>query len=240
MLVLGLSLTIGFGSMSGCKKEPEKTPEKKAAVTEGDKKLTLTVPGAAELKPGDTATIEVKIERTKFEDPVDVTISGLPEGVTTTAEGKIAKDATKHTFTLKADAAAKPGSADATVMAKGAGLETSQKVKVTVKAKAEVAPPQGELKLTPPGNAELKDGKGDVKIAITRKNFDEPVEISFKGPAGVTAKDVTIEKGKTDATLHLMAAKDAKDGEATVTAKSGTMTDTATFKVKIAKKGGGD
>src|SRR5579859_4547898 len=55
--------------------------EKKSAVGEGGKKLSVNSPGDTSVKPGETATINVDITREKFNDPVELRFTGLPDGV---------------------------------------------------------------------------------------------------------------------------------------------------------------
>ena len=60
-----------------------------------DKKLTLKAPGHTSVKQGETAAIQVDITRDKFNDPVELKFSGLPEGVTIMEKDlTLSKDAT--------------------------------------------------------------------------------------------------------------------------------------------------
>jgi protein-disulfide isomerase len=69
------------------------------------------------IKPGETAKVEVSITREKYDGPVDVKFMDLPEDVK--VEGgetqKLDKGVTKKEFTLKADKDAKPGKKTAKV-----------------------------------------------------------------------------------------------------------------------------
>src|SRR5438067_9038761 len=92
-LVLALVLVGGLGC-SG----------KKETTKEGDKELTLTPPGNTSITQGTSGNAKVTIKRTKFDDPVDIEISGLPDKVTAEESKKtIGKDSTDTTFILKVD-----------------------------------------------------------------------------------------------------------------------------------------
>jgi hypothetical protein len=130
-VVLALSGFLVTGG-SGCKKG-----ETKSAEGEGGKKLTLTAPPPVKVKQGEGTDIMVKIDREKFNDPVEISFSDLPKGVTVEG-GTIAKDVKEGKFTLKAAADTKVvDGEEAKVTAKGGGLEQSAKFKVTVEKKKE-------------------------------------------------------------------------------------------------------
>jgi uncharacterized membrane protein len=111
--------------------------EKKTAEGEGGKKLSVKAPGDTSVKPGETATINVDITREKFNEPVELKITGLPDGVSIMEDDlTISKDATSAKLTLKADADAKPvDDHKVTVTASGGGMKPEATFKVTVKKK---------------------------------------------------------------------------------------------------------
>jgi len=78
--------------------------DKKGKVTgEGGKVLELTAPGNTTIKQAGKETITVKIKREKFDDPVTVELSNLPEGVTAKEKSmKIDKGSTEASFVLEA------------------------------------------------------------------------------------------------------------------------------------------
>jgi len=83
--------------------------ETKKVSGEGGAVLKVTGPAATTLKQGESKDITVKIGRTKFDDPVKVTLSDLPAGVTADEMTRTAeKGATEVQFTLKAADDAKP------------------------------------------------------------------------------------------------------------------------------------
>jgi hypothetical protein len=100
--------------------------DKKTATVEGEggKKLELTTPGKTTIKQGATEKVTVAIKRTKFDEPVKIEFTNLPEGVSVKeTDMEIKPDATKATFTLTATGKAplKKGHA-AKVSASGAGM----------------------------------------------------------------------------------------------------------------------
>ena len=104
---------------------------------EGGKELKLTAPGGLTLKQGEAKNVKITISRKEFNEPVDVDISGLPEGVTI-KEGKklkIDKDAVEVTITVMADEKApvtKEG-AKAMISASGGGVNTTNPAEWTIK-----------------------------------------------------------------------------------------------------------
>ena len=112
---------------------------KKETTKEGDKELSLTPPLNTSIKQDTAETVDVKIKRVKFDDPVTVEISDLPDKVTAEESKKtIAKDADKATFTLKAakDAPVTDGT-EVKFTAKTDALKTTTtaKFKLSVKKK---------------------------------------------------------------------------------------------------------
>ena len=71
--LLAVALLVGS---PGCKGGSKKTAE-----GEGGKKLTVKAPADTSVKQGETTMINVDITREKFNDPVDLKFSGLPDGV---------------------------------------------------------------------------------------------------------------------------------------------------------------
>jgi len=135
ILVLGLACSIGFGTMSGCKKD-DKPKDNKTEGKSGDKSITVAAaPETVTLKPGEKKDVTVTITRTKTDADATVKVSDLPEGVKATVakEGKIAKDAKEATVTFEADAAAKDADKDAKITVSSDGIDVTKNVKVSVK-----------------------------------------------------------------------------------------------------------
>jgi uncharacterized membrane protein len=111
--------------------------EKKTTEGEGGKKLSVKGPSDTSIKQGETATINVDITREKFNDPVELKFSGLPDGVSVMENDRtISKDATSAKLTLKATPDAKPvDDHKVTVTASGGGMTQDVTFKVAVKKK---------------------------------------------------------------------------------------------------------
>ena len=131
-VISGLLTASLLAGVVGCPYTPRSTEESK-----GGKKLTLKGPADASLKPGETVTINVDITRDKFNDPVELKFTGLPEGVTMVENDRtISKDASSSKLTLQAAADAKAvDDHKVTVTASGGGMTQEATFKVTVKKK---------------------------------------------------------------------------------------------------------
>src|SRR5687768_14026981 len=74
------------------------------------KKLTLMAAKNHTIARGDTDKVTATINRDNFDDPVKVSFSGLPKGVTAVdTDASIASGSNSVTVTLKADATAEVG-----------------------------------------------------------------------------------------------------------------------------------
>jgi hypothetical protein len=68
----------------------------------GNEKLKITAPDSISVTRGETTTLEIGIERTGFDDPVQVSLSNIPEGISVDNSSKSVQT-TKATFVLTAD-----------------------------------------------------------------------------------------------------------------------------------------
>lgn len=134
---LSLVTTVAFAAALsiggvGCAKK-----EQASGKGEGGKELTLTAPGNTDIKQGESIKVTVKVSRKGFDDPVDVTFSDLPKGVTVAdADKSIPKDKDSADFNLKAaDDAAPIENHTVKVTAKGGGASPEATFKLTVKEK---------------------------------------------------------------------------------------------------------
>lgn len=237
--LLTVALLVGA---TGCPRE------KKTVEGEGGKKLTVKAPANTSIKPGETATINIDVTREKFNDPVELKITGLPDGVTVLENDlTLAKDASTAKLTLKAAPDAKPvDDQKVTVIASGGGITPEATFKVTVKKGAgtsSAADTDKKLTVTVPASTSVKQGEtASIKVDITRDKFNDPVSLKFSGlPEGVSImeNDLTISKDATGAKLTLKADPDAKIEEGhkvTVTAWGGGITEAKTFNVTVKKK----
>jgi uncharacterized membrane protein len=102
------------------------------------KRITLKAPADVSVNQGESATIAVDITREKFNDPVSLKYSGLPEGVRIMENDMtISKDASSTKLTLRADDDAKPvDNHPVTVTASAGSTTQTATFKVTVKKKS--------------------------------------------------------------------------------------------------------
>jgi hypothetical protein len=198
----------------GCNSNDKKTEVK----GEGGE-LTLTAPSDTSIKQGASEEIIVNIKREKFDDPVAIVFSDLPDGVTVDGGLKhtIDKGETKHTYKLTATdtAAVKSGQVvKVTASVPGKKFSTESKFKVAVKEMAKKEKEKGGLTLTDPKDTSIRaDNTEPVTVKITRDKFDDDVVITFEDlPKGVTVEGgakQTISKGSSEKTYTLKADKNA-------------------------------
>jgi hypothetical protein len=224
--------------------------DKKSVVKgEGGEVLTLTAPSNTSIKQGASEEITVTIKREKFDDPVAIEFSGLPDGVTMEGGLKhiIGKEDTKGTYKLTAaDTADVKADQEVKVTASVTGKKfgTESKFKVAVKEMAKAEQEKGKLTLTPPKDTVIKAGDtATVTVKITRDKFDHDVVIKFEDlPKGVTVEDEakpTISKGSSEKTYTLKAEKDAagKEGQVVkVHASYGVLKAEGSFKLDVKSK----
>ncbi len=118
----------------------KQTKETKTEVskTEPDnsKRLTLKAPANTTIKQGDTAKVAINITRDKYADPVDLKVTGLPDGVTVEGTPSIAKDAATTDLMLKASPDAKVvDDQTVTVWAGSGAMKQESTFKLSVKKK---------------------------------------------------------------------------------------------------------
>jgi len=229
----------------GCNGNDKKTEVK----GEGAEKLALTAPNDTSIKQGTSEEITVNIKREKFDDPVAIQFSNLPDGVTMDGGLKhtIAKGDTKGIYKLTATdtAAVKVGQeVKMTASVTGKKFSTESKFKVAVKEMAKKEEEKGGLTLTDPKDTDIKAGDTTpITVKITRDKFDDDVVIKFEDlPKGITVEDgakQTISKGSSEKTYTLKAEKDApgKEGQVVkVHASFGALKAEGSFKLDVKSK----
>ncbi len=99
-----------------------------------------------------------------------------------------------------------------------------------------------KLTVSEPSNVDIKrGGTAEVKVSITRTNYNEVVKVSIDNlPTGVSveSKDLTIAKDQSSGTFTLKAKDDAElvTKEATVSVTGGDLKATSNFKVTVKEK----
>ncbi|MGH7710680.1 MAG: hypothetical protein ACREOG_05320 [Gemmatimonadaceae bacterium] len=141
-------------------------------------------PTSLSVQVGASATLNVSITRSGFDDAVTVTVENVPIGVTA-ASATIAAGATSTSVTVNAAATATIGVSTFTVRATGAGVgQRSASVQLTV-----VAAPTPSIALAvAPTSLSIAQGQtASANLTITRSNFTGAVSLSAGGgPGGMT------------------------------------------------------
>ena len=171
-----------------------------------------------------------------FTGTVEVTISGLPSGVTANPSTLSLTPGIAQNVVLTASLTATPG--NATVTVKGTAGSTSHTVNIAVTISA---PPPPEVSLTvSPTSLTLVAGTSGSKVSVLAtavNSFSGTVAIAITGlPSGVTASPATLSLTPgTAQKVTLTAASAAAVGSATVTltGTSGTLSHSATVALTI-------
>ncbi len=203
--------------------------------TTPDASFTLVVsPVQVSVAPGESAAIAIAITRTGgFASGVDLSASGLPDGVTAafdlaSATGNIA------ILTLAASSGAGAGNATVVITASAGGITRTVSVSLTVSAGST---PSFSLAASP-GSLSMAPGTSATSaIAITRSGgFSGSVALSASGlPSGVTASVDPGSATGSSATLTLVASSGTATGSTTVTVtgEGGGITRTAPIGLTI-------
>src|SRR5688572_8655704 len=143
-------------------------------------------PSALTVDPGGTGTVTVTLTRGGgFSAPVNVTVEGLPTGVTATVQpAQLTGQTTQATVTVTVASTVAAGSYPATIRASatGVGAATAQYT-LTV-----TASPTYTLSVTPTAVTVAPGGNGQTTVNLTRTSFTAGVTLSLDAPpAGITA-----------------------------------------------------
>jgi hypothetical protein len=135
--LIAVVLAFGLVGVVGCEQKSGTAP---GTDPNKPKKLTLTIPNSSHTITQDqTDEVMVNINRDYFNDPVTVTVSDLPAGVTLeTKDLVIPGDKNNITLTLRAAADAKPVVDHVFHISAGSGdvkVAEPANVKLTIKAK---------------------------------------------------------------------------------------------------------
>jgi len=173
-----LSLTaIALFTAIGCGDDDGSGPEGSIAVTASP--TALTVP------QGGSGTVTVTLTRGGgFAEAVNVTVEGLPAGVTASVSpAQLTGTTTSATITVNVANTVAAGTYTATVRASATGVGAATATyTLTV-----TALPNYALSATPAAVSVGQGGSGTTTIAIQRTNFTGPVTLTLDGPpAGIT------------------------------------------------------
>jgi hypothetical protein len=221
-LALGSTLVL-----AACGGDDEPTPPTQS--------FTLSVaPTTLSIQAGQTGTITPTITRSGgFTGAVQVTVTGLPTGVTA-SDLNIASGATTGTITLTAAASAAAGNATLTVNATGQGV-TAQTGTVALTI---TAAPGFTLAVTPTTVSIAAGASGSATANITRTGgFTGAVNLTSSGaPAGVTVAFTPASVTGASAAIAVNVAANVAPGNYPVTvtgAATGQTNRTATLTVTV-------
>jgi hypothetical protein len=202
--------------------------------------ITVRGPEKVELRPGETESFTLNLDRKGFDEDVKITMEGLPNGVKIQEESlTIPTGESKKIYTLEATKDAKPGKAAVTVTARAADTAKTHKFEVhLIKPSATDADAKKkELKVSEPEAVTIKPG-GTAKLVVelTRRGFEEDATVKLEDlPEGVRVKkqDATSSTNTQKETIILEATRDAKAGMSEATVKVTAEDQTKTVKVAI-------
>ena len=123
-------------STSTTKQTKETKTEVSKTEPDNTKRWMFKAPANTTIKQGDTAKVAINVTRDHYTDPVDLKVTGLPDGVTVEGTPSIAKDATTTDLMLKASADAKVvDDQTVTVWAGSGAMKQESTFKLSVKKK---------------------------------------------------------------------------------------------------------
>jgi hypothetical protein len=209
-----------------------------AAAPQADFSLSVT-PAAVTLTANDTAqTVSVlATAEDGFSSSVQVTIAGLPAGVTAQPSTLTLTPGTAATLSLTAPAGTAAASTTATLTGTSGALTHTAPLAITVGTLA--SSPDFSLAITPQSLSLTPGATGlPVQVAATALNgFTGSVSVALSGlPANVTASPASLSLTPgTAQSVTFTAANSAQAGSASVvfTGTSGSLTHTATLALSV-------
>ena len=175
--------------------------------------VRLTASETLEVKVGQKQHFTVRVVRDYFKGPVVLKCSDLPAGVTAT-EITLAPSQTDAEIELSVDLGSPAGGHQFHVSVEA--REHPDKPTAAVPVKLAILQVEGFFASTALG---VNQGdKNQFSVRFLPDYFEGPVVLRcLKLPRGVTANDVTVRAGKTEADIEVVADADAEPGEFTFT-----------------------
>ncbi|MBK9977082.1 MAG: putative Ig domain-containing protein [Gemmatimonadetes bacterium] len=184
------------------------------------------------IEQGATGTINATVTRTgSFTGAVDVSVEGLPAGVTATVTpASIGSGATSGSLAVAVGASVAPGSYNFTVRARATGLsDQTFAASMTVTARPAIA-----IALTPATAPVPQAGNSSFTASVSRTNFTGAVAVAVTGaPTGVTT---TVTQATDVFTVAVAVSLNTPEGSypLTVTASgTGVANATATYTLVV-------
>jgi hypothetical protein len=177
------------------------------------------------LRPGASATLELKIDRKGYAEPITLITEGLPEKVTITRGGAAAAAEStdegaseaqpdqlvlaENESSLKLTIAAAADAAEGQSTPKIAATVREQRVEAPLKLTIE----RFAVRLRPLPVITLKPGESKtLDVAVERRSYNGPLKLVPEGlPEKITANTLDVPAGQTKAQLQLAAATDAPE-----------------------------
>ncbi len=202
------ALLLGEPAWSLLKPPPPPPPEPQVAVS-------ASTP--VRLYPGTSNTFTVQIVRERFAEPVTVTFSGLPAGVTINPIA-LPADKTRAEVNVSTAPTAAPGTVKVTATADGpAGKPTATTTFDLTIDPIPKPPPRLAVAVSPLLTVNRK-GSCKFAVQVARAGFDGPVLLAFgPWPDGLTFPPVVVPAGKTDAQVTVSATAAAALGDSKLT-----------------------
>ena len=215
---------------TSCGSKGAPTPNPDFSLTSSPATITLT-PGGGAAPVSVTATAQ-----NGFTGTVNVTVSGLPTGVTASPTALSLTPGTAQSLSITASASAAAGSLTVTLTGTSGPLAHMATVAATVSA-----PLTADFGLSAsPASVTLTSGATGTPVSVLAtavNSFSSPVAVAISGlPSGVTASPATLTLTPgTAQTLTITAASTAAAGSSTVTftGTSGSLTHTATVAASV-------
>lgn len=179
-------------------------------------------PTSQTLDPGSTGTITVTLTRGGgFTEPVNVTVEGLPNGVTATVlPAQLTGQTTSATVTLTLASTAPAGTYPVTVRGSASGIGSATATwSLTI-----TALPDYTLSATPSPLSVAPGSSGQATVNIARTNYAGSVNLALDAPpAGITATFNPAAATGTSSVATINVANTVANGSYTLTIK-GTAT----------------
>lgn len=209
-----------------------------------DGSFTLSADSSVTIAQGQTRTFTVTpATSSNFKGSIQVSVSGMPSGVTLSPASATVSSGAKTTFTLTAAADAAVGTT--TLVVQGISGDLNARTAVSLTVTASTQPPSGNtgdftLTATPPTITLTPGASAQVTLNSTAVNgFSGTIAVAVSGlPTGVTASPATITVTPNNPTIVTLTAASNAPATATpvqvkFTGTSGSLKHTATILVSV-------